>query len=64
MKKISSNNNVKPIKKDSISEGVMTKGPIGVTGVVDNAFDLVPPDDWANIYISTATPCADTSSYK
>lgn len=35
-----------------------------VTGVVDNAFDLVPPDDWANIYISTATPCADTSSYK
>jgi oligopeptide transport system substrate-binding protein len=35
-----------------------------VTGVIDNAFDLVPPDDWATIYISTATPCADTSSYK
>jgi peptide/nickel transport system substrate-binding protein/oligopeptide transport system substrate-binding protein len=32
-----------------------------VTGVIDNAFDLVPPDDWATIYISTATPCADTS---
>jgi peptide/nickel transport system substrate-binding protein/oligopeptide transport system substrate-binding protein len=35
-----------------------------IAGVVDNPFDLVPPDDWANIYISTATPCADTSSYK
>jgi len=22
-----------------------------------------PPDDWANIYISTATPCADGSTY-
>jgi peptide/nickel transport system substrate-binding protein/oligopeptide transport system substrate-binding protein len=35
-----------------------------VVGVVNNSFDLTPPDDWANIYISTATPCADTSSYK
>jgi oligopeptide transport system substrate-binding protein len=29
-----------------------------------NVFDIVPPDDWANTYISTATPCADTNSYK
>jgi oligopeptide transport system substrate-binding protein len=35
-----------------------------VVGVVNNSFDLTPPDDWANIYISTATSCADTSSYK
>jgi oligopeptide transport system substrate-binding protein len=35
-----------------------------VVGVVNNSFDLTPPDDWANIYVSTATPCADTSSYK
>jgi peptide/nickel transport system substrate-binding protein/oligopeptide transport system substrate-binding protein len=41
----------------------LTRKPC-VAGVVDNAFDLTPPDDWADIYISTATPCADTSSYK
>jgi peptide/nickel transport system substrate-binding protein/oligopeptide transport system substrate-binding protein len=35
-----------------------------VTGVIDNPFDVTPPDDWANIYISTATPCAGTSSYR
>ncbi len=35
-----------------------------VAGVVDNAQDLTPPDDWGSIYISTATPCADTSSYQ
>jgi len=34
-----------------------------VTNYVSNSFDLVPPDDWSNIYISTATPCADTTNY-
>jgi oligopeptide transport system substrate-binding protein len=35
-----------------------------VVGVVDNAQLLTPPDDWGKIYISTATPCANTSSYQ
>ncbi len=35
-----------------------------VTGVIDNAFGLTPPKDWGAVYISTATPCADTSSYQ
>ncbi len=35
-----------------------------LTGVVDNPQDLTPPDDWGAIYISTATPCADTSSFQ
>jgi oligopeptide transport system substrate-binding protein len=35
-----------------------------VAGWVDNALDLVPSDDWGNMYISTATPCADTSAYQ
>ncbi len=33
-----------------------------VQGVVNNAFGLVPPDDWGSIYISTDTPCAHLSS--
>ena len=32
-----------------------------VQGIVPNAFGLIPPDDWAKIYISTDTPCAKTS---
>lgn len=35
-----------------------------VVGIVDNAQNFVPPDDWGNIYISSAKPCADTSQYK
>ena len=35
-----------------------------VTGVIDNAQQLTPPDDWAGIYISTASPCADASSFQ
>jgi oligopeptide transport system substrate-binding protein len=35
-----------------------------VVGVVPNSFQMVPPDDWANIYKTTATACADVSSYK
>jgi oligopeptide transport system substrate-binding protein len=27
-------------------------------GLVINALDIIPPDSWANIYISTDTPCA------
>ncbi len=35
-----------------------------LAGVVDNPQDLTPPNDWGAIYISTATPCADTSSFQ
>jgi oligopeptide transport system substrate-binding protein len=35
-----------------------------VTGLVVNSSLLPIPDDWANIYISTATPCADGSTIK
>lgn len=35
-----------------------------VSGVIDNAQQFTPPDDWAKIYISTAQPCADVSKYK
>jgi oligopeptide transport system substrate-binding protein len=35
-----------------------------VAGMVFNPQLLTPPNDWGNIYISTATPCADTSSYQ
>ena len=31
---------------------------------VDNPQDLTPPNDWGAVYISTATPCADTPSYQ
>ncbi len=34
-----------------------------VVGMFDNAQSLIPPDDWANVYISTTTPCANTSQY-
>jgi len=29
-----------------------------VQGLVINSLDIIPPDSWANIYISTDTPCA------
>ncbi|GHO46192.1 peptide ABC transporter substrate-binding protein [Ktedonospora formicarum] len=35
-----------------------------VIGVVENAQNFTPPDDWGKIYISNANPCADTSQYK
>ncbi len=35
-----------------------------VVGVVFNPQNLTPPNDWGAIYKSTATPCADTSSYQ
>ncbi len=35
-----------------------------VIGMTSNAFTIVPPDDWSRVYISTDTPCADTSKYK
>jgi oligopeptide transport system substrate-binding protein len=35
-----------------------------VVGVIDNPQELPPPNDWGSVYISTATPCADTSSYQ
>ncbi|HLZ57119.1 MAG TPA: peptide ABC transporter substrate-binding protein [Ktedonosporobacter sp.] len=34
-----------------------------VVGVVDNAQNFIPANDWGNIYISSATPCVDTSMY-
>ncbi|HLX57327.1 MAG TPA: peptide ABC transporter substrate-binding protein [Ktedonobacteraceae bacterium] len=33
-----------------------------VQGVVDNADNLTPPDDWAHIFISTDKPCASVTS--
>ncbi len=35
-----------------------------MVGLVLNPSGLTPPDDWGNIYKSTATPCADTSSFQ
>lgn len=35
-----------------------------VVGLVDNAQELVPQDDWGSIYVSTATPCASVSQYQ
>jgi len=35
-----------------------------VQGIVDNPAGLTPPDDWANVFISTATPCTDTAAYQ
>jgi oligopeptide transport system substrate-binding protein len=35
-----------------------------VAGVVYNSEGLTPPNDWGAVYVSTATPCADTSSYQ
>jgi peptide/nickel transport system substrate-binding protein/oligopeptide transport system substrate-binding protein len=35
-----------------------------VQGVVDNAQDLIPPGDWANIYKTSDSPCANTDAYK
>lgn len=35
-----------------------------VQGIVDNPEGLTPPDDWANVFISTATPCTDTAAYQ
>jgi oligopeptide transport system substrate-binding protein len=35
-----------------------------VVGYVDTPGLMTPPDDWANVYISTATPCANTSAYQ
>jgi len=35
-----------------------------LSGVIYNAGGLTPPNDWGAVYISTATPCADTSSFQ
>jgi peptide/nickel transport system substrate-binding protein/oligopeptide transport system substrate-binding protein len=35
-----------------------------MAGIVFNPQLLTPPNDWGNIYVSTATPCADTASYQ
>jgi len=35
-----------------------------VSGVVFNAIDIVPPDDWNNIYINSSPTCANTANYK
>jgi peptide/nickel transport system substrate-binding protein/oligopeptide transport system substrate-binding protein len=46
-----------------ISQGiysVMTK-PC-VQGLVINGTEVIPPQDWANIYISTEMPCASVTA--
>ncbi|HLZ59865.1 MAG TPA: peptide ABC transporter substrate-binding protein, partial [Ktedonosporobacter sp.] len=35
-----------------------------IKGLVDNAQGPMPPDDWANVYISTDSPCADATQYQ
>jgi oligopeptide transport system substrate-binding protein len=35
-----------------------------LAGVVDNPQGLTSPNDWGAVYISTATSCADTSSFQ
>lgn len=32
-----------------------------VQGIVDNAQNIIPPDDWAKIYVSTDSPCANAT---
>ncbi len=34
-----------------------------VVGIVDNPQETLPPDSWANVYISTASPCANSQQY-
>ncbi|MGH2493613.1 MAG: peptide ABC transporter substrate-binding protein [Ktedonobacteraceae bacterium] len=33
-----------------------------VQGITENALNLLPPDDWGKVYISTDTPCAHLAS--
>jgi oligopeptide transport system substrate-binding protein len=33
-----------------------------VQGATDTPYGVTPPDDWANVFLSTATPCAKTTS--
>ena len=35
-----------------------------VQGVVDNAQDQIPPQDWANVYKTSDSGCANTDAYK
>ncbi len=35
-----------------------------VQGTTDTPYGVTPPDDWGNVFISTATPCAKTTSYQ
>jgi oligopeptide transport system substrate-binding protein len=35
-----------------------------VQGTTDTPYGVTPPDDWGNVFISAATPCANTSSYQ
>ena len=34
-----------------------------VVGMIDNAQDITPANDWGSIYLSTATPCANNPKY-
>ena len=55
-------NDVAWLPMEQVNAAILRKPCL--TGLVDNAQGLVPPNDWGNIYISTATPCADTSSFQ
>ena len=35
-----------------------------VQGTTDTPYGVTPPDDWGKVFISTATPCAKTTSYQ
>ena len=55
-------NDVAWLPMEQVNAAILRKPCL--TGVVDNPQQLTPPNDWGNIYISTATPCADTSSFQ
>jgi oligopeptide transport system substrate-binding protein len=55
-------NDVAWLPMEQVNAAVLRKPCL--TGGVENSEGLTPPNDWGNIYISTATPCADTSSFQ
>ena len=52
-------NDVAWLPMDQVTAALLRK-PC-VVGVVDNAQELTPPDDWANVYISTNSTCANAT---
>ena len=35
-----------------------------LVGMADNPQETYPPDNWGNVYISTASPCANVQPYQ
>ncbi len=55
-------NDVAWLPMEQVTQTLLQKPCVG--GVVYNSSGVTPPNDWGAIYISTATPCANTSSYQ